>query len=433
MAGEFWDLIDQARASGNSCAEWARALEGILSKLSSTEIEAFARDQEDLMRTSYRWDLWGAAFVIDGGCSDDGFDYFRGWLMLQGRDVWEAALRDPESLADASFEGDAQCEDVLYAASKAHEHVAGGSLPSTAVRIPHEPAGTAWQETDLETLYPKLWERFVTKRSQGDAPDSGRLDWDWQMATGLGLLAKGAFGSAAQRFALVREKAPRQHTRAIATNNLAWTDLMLDTPETVKEALELANEAFQVIGAEPQNKLSIGFVKGTLAFALIKNGDLKVGLALIEEVLANESSGLQVLALRLCVQAIGLARAGDLDRARSLTSQARKADPRCQLLPQAVLGVTGSPIVVPPELQALAPWVQRFGISDDAERERVLYAASTEELNALVHAVTNETLDQINQFLDQSFDAEHAVPFGDLAQAAMEAKLELKRRGVPEA
>lgn len=58
--------------------------------------------------------------------------------------------------------------------------------------------------------------------------------------------------------------------------------------------------------------------------------------------------------------------------------------------------------------------------------------ASTEELIALVDTVTTDVFDQIIQFLDQTLDAEDAVPFGDLAQAAMEAKLELKRRGASE-
>jgi hypothetical protein len=30
-------------------------------------------------------DQWGAAYLANGGCSDDGFDYFRGWLIGQGR------------------------------------------------------------------------------------------------------------------------------------------------------------------------------------------------------------------------------------------------------------------------------------------------------------------------------------------------------------
>ncbi len=435
MAGDFWDVIDQARAKGKSCAEGARALERILSELSSTAIEAFARDQENLMRSSYRWDLWGAAFVINGGCSDDGFDYFRGWLMLQGRDVWEAALRDPESLADLSFEGDADCEDALYAASKAYEAVAGRSLPSIGDLRPGGPTGTRWQETDLETLYPKLWARFSADRREDEAEDTGfyvRGHWEGQNAAGYAMLASGAFDSAARTFAQVREMAPRQLTRTAATNNLAWADLMIDTPSAVIEALPLANEALRLIEGEPQKAAYIGSIKGTLSFALIKNGDPGAGLALIEEVLANESSGPQTLALRLCIQAIGMSMAGDPVRARSLIAEARKADPQCQLLTQAIREVAGPTTVVPQALQGLAPLAERFGLSDDVERDRVLKGASTDELIALVGAVTSETFDQINQFLDQTLDAEEALPFGDLAQAAMEAKLELKLRGVSE-
>jgi hypothetical protein len=268
MASEFWDVVGQARARGNRCAEFARALERILSELSSTEIEAFARDQANLMQTSYRWDLWGAAFVINGGCSDDGFDDFRGWLMLQGRDVWEAALRDPESLAGVSFDGDAACEDVLYAASKAHEQVAGGSLPPLRNDRPNQPAGTPWQEEDLEALYPKLSKRFADESAPDQAGAGGFYTWDKQMTIGMALLASGAFESAATTFALVRQKAPRQLTRTIATNNLAWTDLMMDTPVALKEAQGLASEALKEIESEPQKAVYIASIKATLPFAL---------------------------------------------------------------------------------------------------------------------------------------------------------------------
>ncbi|WP_342210876.1 LysR family transcriptional regulator [Streptomyces sp. DH-12] len=44
--------------------------------------------------------LWAAAYVINGGCSDDGFDYFRGWLIAQGREVFERAVARPGALAD---------------------------------------------------------------------------------------------------------------------------------------------------------------------------------------------------------------------------------------------------------------------------------------------------------------------------------------------
>lgn len=41
-----------------------------------------------------------AASLILGGCSDDGFEYFRGRLIAQGREVFERSVADPDSLAD---------------------------------------------------------------------------------------------------------------------------------------------------------------------------------------------------------------------------------------------------------------------------------------------------------------------------------------------
>ena len=47
---------------------------------------------------AYRWDSWAAAYSIGSGCSDDGFTDFRYFLISMGREVFERALADPESL-----------------------------------------------------------------------------------------------------------------------------------------------------------------------------------------------------------------------------------------------------------------------------------------------------------------------------------------------
>ena len=52
------------------------------------------------MAEAYRWDLWAAAYLIQGGCSDDGFEYFCDWLISLGKHRFEAALRNPDSLAE---------------------------------------------------------------------------------------------------------------------------------------------------------------------------------------------------------------------------------------------------------------------------------------------------------------------------------------------
>jgi hypothetical protein len=208
---------------------------------------------------------------------------------------------------------------------------------------------------------------------------------------------------------------------------------MINTPESVKEALLLANEARRMMEAEPDRDRYLGSVRGTLAFALIKNDQVGEGLALIERVLAADPAGPQQTALRLCVQAIGLAQSGDLGGARALIARVRKADPKCQLLAQARSAAGDSPVPAPEALQRLSPWLAQFGMADDAEREQAIESATTDDLTSLVEAVDKDVLEQINRYLDETDNAEDALPYGDLAQAAMEANLELRRRGVTEA
>ena len=53
-----------------------------------------------MMARAFTWKLWGAAYVIHGGSRRDGFVYFRHWLIFRGRHVYEAAIKDPDVLAD---------------------------------------------------------------------------------------------------------------------------------------------------------------------------------------------------------------------------------------------------------------------------------------------------------------------------------------------
>lgn len=74
----FWRWIDEARlAADGDCDR--------LTDVPPAEIVAFQRALDDRLAESYTWDLWAAAYIINGGCSDDGFDYFRGWLIALGR------------------------------------------------------------------------------------------------------------------------------------------------------------------------------------------------------------------------------------------------------------------------------------------------------------------------------------------------------------
>lgn len=99
--------------------------------------------------------------MINGGCSDDCFDYFREFLISMGRDSYEAALRDPDkNLSKFPCEEDVEWEGPSYAAATAHEEATGAELPPGRPSLPIEPAGKPWDEGELPQLYPRLTERF---------------------------------------------------------------------------------------------------------------------------------------------------------------------------------------------------------------------------------------------------------------------------------
>jgi hypothetical protein len=151
---QFWQLVDDARsqvaepAAGDEVADRTSAL---LAAQPREEIVAAQQVFWDLMADSYRNQLWAAAYVINGGCSDDGFDYFRGWLITQGREVFESVVADPDTLADlpviraAAVDGmELECEEALGIASGAHTTATGEELPADAYTIEYPELDASW-------------------------------------------------------------------------------------------------------------------------------------------------------------------------------------------------------------------------------------------------------------------------------------------------
>ena len=98
----FWSLIEDSLGHAPGRAERGRYLTARLAELSAAEIPAFQAHLDALCVRADRWSLWAAAARILGGfCSDDGFEDFRHWLIGRGRTVFEQAVADPDSLADA--------------------------------------------------------------------------------------------------------------------------------------------------------------------------------------------------------------------------------------------------------------------------------------------------------------------------------------------
>lgn len=165
---QFWRLMEASRAKSGGdgeeqCDAQAEHLKQSLSLLPAEDIVAFGNIFDLCRKDAYRWDLWGAAYLINGGASDDGFEYFCRWLIGQGPAIFEAALADPDSLSslitDDIVWGDAglDCEELGYVAGEVYEEKTGQEISSDeADFIPDEPVGLRWEEDDLESLYPKI-------------------------------------------------------------------------------------------------------------------------------------------------------------------------------------------------------------------------------------------------------------------------------------
>ncbi len=170
-ADRFWQIIERAAQFPRDPDAHLEALREVLRELSAEEIISFEVAFRRYLNEAYTWDLWGAAYVIHGGCSDDGFEYFRRWLVSRGRDVYEAALADPDSLAQLDVRPGSddvwEFEEIYYVAKYVFEEKGGVgdvrdySEPEAGMVGPG-PSGDPFKEDEehLARRYPNLWRRF---------------------------------------------------------------------------------------------------------------------------------------------------------------------------------------------------------------------------------------------------------------------------------
>ena len=124
----FWTLIDQGREQcGQNVHALAQWLEDRLMELGPEQALNFDYIAHAYRAAAYKYGLWNAASIMCDGCTDDGFTDFRGWLIAQGRDVYMAALADPDSLADVPAYGGCCFETLSYVGDYAYEKLTGRS------------------------------------------------------------------------------------------------------------------------------------------------------------------------------------------------------------------------------------------------------------------------------------------------------------------
>jgi Protein of unknown function (DUF4240) len=176
----FWDIIEAARASAGHGNPFHEALADHLANRTEQEILEYQEKFHEVHQALYRWDLWAAAYLIGGGCSDDSFTDFRAGLIAQGRDWYQKAAASPDSLADhpanrrhpSPSDNPLFYEEVNYAASYAFRRITG----------------------DAHAFYDALDSRGKLDRSPADMGEDFDFDDDQEMRRRLPRLSARCLG-----------------------------------------------------------------------------------------------------------------------------------------------------------------------------------------------------------------------------------------------
>lgn len=160
----FWKLIERVRNEyPDDLDDQCTHLGQVLERLPPDQCLSAGRWFDVAIQRAYHWPLWAAAFVIGGGCSDDSFMDFRAALIMKGRTLFEAALRDPDSLAEHTFPEEAWFfEGYQYVVHEAMDAAMDTGATVDIPEHPQDPSGDEWREDELAILLPRLFAKHTT-------------------------------------------------------------------------------------------------------------------------------------------------------------------------------------------------------------------------------------------------------------------------------
>ncbi|MFZ6643174.1 DUF4240 domain-containing protein [Undibacterium sp. TC4M20W] len=175
----FWAIVALARQTARTQRDVADSLEYQLCRLSPEQIIEFELHFRRLVYQAETGDVYGAGCLLNWDyMSDDGFLYFRYWLVSMGQAAYEEALRNPGSMAKLDIVHDrdgyplVNDEDYCYAIYKAYEKVAGKEIYDD-LRLREsqkncvEPAWFDWGYYTHEVMaekFPTLWQNYLSSQ-----------------------------------------------------------------------------------------------------------------------------------------------------------------------------------------------------------------------------------------------------------------------------
>ncbi|MET3977574.1 hypothetical protein ABIB62_000140 [Mucilaginibacter sp. UYP25] len=172
---EFWKIIDYSYESSAGDLEMqSNVIIKGLSQYTPSEIIEFEVIFTKKLIEANDYKIIAINHIVDSPVSDDGFLYFRCWLISLGRKNFEQTIKKPDYLAHVIQKGVVpDFESMLYISTSAYKNKTGKQVEDAT--FPREVAfrrglnyetggakitGKDWKEEDLPKLYPKLWAKF---------------------------------------------------------------------------------------------------------------------------------------------------------------------------------------------------------------------------------------------------------------------------------
>ncbi len=163
---QFWQLIEDARATGDT----VEGLSAALVALPLPDIVSFEDVLSKKIADAATFPILAACFVIMSYVSDDTFDDFRAWLVSQGRTRYSEAVKDPETIADWLRKDEVDeidGESILMLPYESYKvHGREEDFDDQAAFIADPKIEVAWPDTkdEFRERFPKLVGKFWNQK-----------------------------------------------------------------------------------------------------------------------------------------------------------------------------------------------------------------------------------------------------------------------------
>ena len=126
----YWEIIDKSIRNTNHQDAQEQFLIEEIAKLTPKEMVGFRLRTDKFLYETYSSEMWCAGYIMNGGCSDDGFEYFRNWVISRGKDTYYKAKENPDYLIKEVVANDDfyEFESFWYVALEAFQQKTGKNL-----------------------------------------------------------------------------------------------------------------------------------------------------------------------------------------------------------------------------------------------------------------------------------------------------------------